>query len=217
MAGKGFVSAQDPSSAPGRTNAADGVLDGVLHIGMRGLAQVPERRRKIGWPDEHAVHAFDGRDRIQVIEAQARFHLDQQAHLIVGLMQIVRHAIPLRRPRQSRSNAANPGRWITHRGDQLLRLLRAFNHGNQQRLRTDIEQLLDELDVARNRPHDGMHGIRRHGLQLREDGSDIVGRVLAVNQQPIEAGAGGDFRTKRDLSGPATSQSARAPRFSARL
>ena len=92
-----------------------------------------------------------------------------------------------------------------------------LHHRNQQGLRADIEQLLDELDVARNRPHDRVRGIRRHRLQLSQDGPDIVGRVLAVDEQPIETGAGADFSAMGSARPSHNPICARSPLFSAAL
>jgi hypothetical protein len=65
-------------------------------------------------------------------------------------------------------------------------------------LHTQVEVLLDQhlahVAVAHGQAGDGV-GLRvgGDGLQLMQDGLQAVIGVLAVDQQPVEAGAGGDF------------------------
>ena len=75
-----FISGQNPRSPARCANAPNRIFDRLLHIGMSRLPQIPERGRQIRWPDEHAVHTFHRRNRIQIVEPRARLHLHQQAH-----------------------------------------------------------------------------------------------------------------------------------------
>ena len=70
-------------------------------------------------------------------------------------------------------------------------LFGTVHHRDQQGLRADVEVLLDQGHVGLHRAHDGVGlGVRRDGAQLVERGARVVGRVFAVDQQPVEAAAG---------------------------
>ncbi len=92
-----------------------------------------------------------------------------------------------------RTNAAHARGWIARGRDDAARLLRGLDHRHEQRLRTHVEQLLDHRDVRIDRPDHHMRRIGRERLELAQDGAHIVGRVLAVDQQPAEARGRGDF------------------------
>ena len=47
--------------------------------------------------------------------------------------------------------------------------------------------------IVIDRAHDRARGIGGQHLQLLDDGGEVVGAVLAVDQQPVEAGGGHDF------------------------
>ncbi len=123
-----------------------------------------------------------------MLDAARRFHLHQRAHLGVGAADVVVHAVPARCPRQCAAHAPVTVGRIAHRRHGRARLLRALHHRDQQRLCADVEQAFDLHHVVPRRPHDRMRGIRRHRLQLRQRRLQLIGRVLAVDQQPVEAG-----------------------------
>jgi hypothetical protein len=77
---------------------------------------------------------------------------------------------------------------------QVGRLLGRVHHGHQKGLRADVQVLLDQRGLAHRHPRDGV-GARVGGnrLQLRQDVGQAVGCMLAVDQQPVEAGARADF------------------------
>jgi hypothetical protein len=60
-----------------------------------------------------------------------------------------------------------------------------------------IEQALDLDGVVPRRPHDRRAGAVLERHQLRDEGGDVVGRVLAVEQQPVEAGKAEDLGRDR--------------------
>ena len=82
-------------------------------------------------------------------------------------------------------------------GHQVPSLLGGPHHGDEQRFDVEIEQSLDQLDVARNGPNHRMYGISGYGLQLSQDGSDVVRRMLSIDHQPIEARARADLGAGR--------------------
>jgi hypothetical protein len=50
------------------------------------------------------------------------------------------------------------------------------------------------MAVAHGHARDGVRRrVARNHLQLRQDARDVVGRVLAVDQQPVEACPGADL------------------------
>jgi len=75
----------------------------------------------------------------------------------------------------------------------LPRLLGRFDHGNDECLRADIQVLLDQLRRGVHGTHDGMNRIRRHRLQLPQHAARIVGRMLGIDYQTIEADGGQQF------------------------
>ncbi len=77
--------------------------------------------------------------------------------------------------------------------DQFPCLFRAFDHGHQQGLHADIEYLLDQCCIADDRANHRMAGVGRHGLELAEHTAQVVGRMFAIDQQPVETGVGGQF------------------------
>lgn len=56
----------------------------------------------------------------------------------------------------------------------------AFYHRHQQRLGTDIQQLLDQRRVADHRSNLRLAGVGCHDLQLREHALQVIGRVFAA-------------------------------------
>ncbi|MCY1426731.1 hypothetical protein D9M71_425570 [compost metagenome] len=154
-------------------------------------------RRQVGRTDEHAVDAVNRGDGVEVFQALEAFHLDQQAHLLVGLGQVGGDVVPARRARQRGTDATDALGRIVHGAHQLLGLLGRLDHRHQQGLRADVEQLLDHHRVADRRPDHRLAGVGRDGLQLAEQAAQVVGRVLAVEQQPVETGVGGQLGAVR--------------------
>jgi hypothetical protein len=62
-----------------------------------------------------------------------------------------------------------------------------------QRLRADVEDALHRDHVVPWHTHYGMAWVRCGCLQLPEEILQIGGRVLAVEQDPVESCAGDDF------------------------
>ncbi|MDT4869498.1 hypothetical protein FQZ97_1045300 [compost metagenome] len=73
-------------------------------------------------------------------------------------------------------------------------MLGGLHHGHQQGLGADIQQLLDQHRVADGRADDRLGRVGRDGLELGEQGAQVVGGVLAIQQQPVEAGVGRQLR-----------------------
>ncbi|MCY1528351.1 hypothetical protein D9M68_634520 [compost metagenome] len=145
---------------------------------------------EVGGADEHAVDAFHGGDRIQVGQAVEVLDLHQQAHLLVGVIQVAGDAVPARGAGQGAADATDAVGRVAHGAHQFGSLLGGFHHGHQQGLRADIQQLLDQHRVADGRTDDRLGRVGRDGLELGQQAAQVVGCVLAVQQQPVEAGVG---------------------------
>jgi ABC-type microcin C transport system duplicated ATPase subunit YejF len=77
---------------------------------------------------------------------------------------------------------------IAHGLHTLRRLLGCIDHGDEQSLSTQIQILFDQGGIAHRHPRYGVvDGIGRNGLKLLLNALQIVGRMLAINQQPIKA------------------------------
>ena len=79
-------------------------------------------------------------------------------------------------------------RRITHGADERFGLSSSFDHRHHQRLSAAVEQLLDAGNVVIDGAHYRPHRVRRQRLQLRDDRAQVIGAVLAVDQQPVETG-----------------------------
>ena len=111
-----------PAGLPTALSRFDRVLDRRLHVGVLRIAEMAERGRQIGRPDEHAVDAVDLGDRFDLVERGAGFHLHQNADLVIRLGQIAGHAAVAAGARGNR-DAADAMRRIARRRDRALGLL----------------------------------------------------------------------------------------------
>src|SRR5262245_30958503 len=162
-----------------------------------------ERGGQIGGADEHAVHALDRGDGLERSERRARLDLHQQADLAVGGLEIVLHPAIAAGARRG-GDAADSRRRIAHGCHGTTGFLGILHVGHQDRLRADVEHALDQHSIVPRRPHNRGSGAARCGLQLREQARNLVGRVLAVEQDPIEAGIRHDLG--RDVAGETAPQ-----------
>ncbi|MCY1445034.1 hypothetical protein D9M71_615340 [compost metagenome] len=111
----------------------------------------------------------------------------------MGGIQVIRHSVPARGPGQAAADPANAVGRVAHGTHQRLCLFGGFDHRDHQRLRADIQQLLDQVGIAIHRAHHWRSRVRRHGLQLGEYAGHGVGRVLAIDQHPVVTGGGDDL------------------------
>src|SRR5712691_8410148 len=65
---------------------------------MSGSRFPPMRRRQVRRPDEDAVDALHGRDRLELIEGLLRLHLGKHADLLVGVLEVVGDLAEAARP-----------------------------------------------------------------------------------------------------------------------
>ncbi|MCY1424366.1 hypothetical protein D9M71_401060 [compost metagenome] len=110
--------------------------------------------------------------------------------MLVSLVEVAGDAVPARGAGQGAADAADAEGRIANGAYQFGGLLGRFHHGHQQGLGTDVQQLLDQHRVANGWADDRLGRVRRDGLKLGQQGAQIVGRMLAVEQQPVEARIG---------------------------
>ena len=160
---------------------------------MARLPPVAHGGRQIRWAKKHPVHPFHCCNGGQLCHRLHGFGLHQQAHFIVGAVQVILNLVPAGRPRQRRTHPPDAFGWIAHRLHHLRRLLGRVDHRDEQGLRANVQVLLDQGHVRLHGPHDRMHRVRRHSAQLGQGVAWVVGGVLAVQEQPIETRAGQQF------------------------
>ena len=124
--------------------------------------------------------------------AVAGLDLHQHADFGVGLAEITGHATVAAGARRYRY-AANALRRIARRGDRALGLLDVLHIGEQQRLRADVEAALGQHRVVPGRTYDRRRRTALHRLELADQIGDFVGRMLGVEQDPVEAAVGNDL------------------------
>ena len=83
--------------------------------------------------------------------------------------------------------------WIAREGHRIACFLGRLNVGHQQVLNADVEQAFEGHHVVPWRTHDRRSSAALHGLQLRQNFADVVGRMFHVQQQPVVAAMGQDF------------------------
>ena len=131
---------------------------------MPRVTPVAHGRAQICRADKHPVHAFDGGDGVQIGQALGILNLHQQAHLRIGLVEVISDAVPARGAGQGAADPANTLGRVVQGAHQFLGLGGVFDHGHQQRLRADIQQLLDQRRVADHRANQRLAGVGRDGL-----------------------------------------------------
>ena len=146
--------------------------------------------------DEDAVDAVDLGDRLDLVERAFGLDLHQQADLAACVLQIVFHA-PIAAGATAAGDAANAAGRIARRLDGAAGLIRCLNERDEQGLRADVEKALDQHDVVPRRAHDRRRGAGLRGLQLRQHVRHLVGRMLGVEKEPVEARMGDDLGRDR--------------------
>ncbi len=68
-------------------------------------------------------------------------------------------------------------------------VLGGFHHRHQDGLHAQIEDLLDQMRLANRRAHDRMAAVA-DDLRLAQHRADVIGRMFAVDQQPVKARIG---------------------------
>src|SRR5699024_588088 len=85
-----LIGGQDAGGLVRCNNAADGLFDSFQYIRMVRVAAVSHVGGQISRADEHAAHAFDGKNIVQRLYTGHRLDLQQQADLLVRRAQVIR-------------------------------------------------------------------------------------------------------------------------------
>ena len=163
-----------------------------------------EVRGQIAGADEDAVDTFDGGYGLDLLERGFGFDLHEDAGIEMRIAVIVLDAAVVVGARHD-GHAANAERRIARSGDGLARLIGILHEGNEQGARAHVERPLDDDRLVPGHAEDRLGRAAAHGLQLRQQRVDVVGRVLAVDHDPIKARAG------QNLSSNGAGQSGPAP------
>ena len=169
--------------------------------GCVGIAEVAEGRGEVGRTDEQsvdAVHRGDGRRRL---DAGAAFDLHHHRDVVVDDLEVVGHrcrsdccaGTPRRRARRPADSASRPRRAALRPRFRRTGTRKLWNPASSSRLITTVSfhggRTTGALDAV----------LERH--QLRHQREHVVGRVLGVEQDPVEAGHaehfGGDRASQR--------------------
>ena len=154
---------------------------------MMPLAGMTEGGMQIGRPDENAVDALNRCNRLEVVEGLRGLNLQQHAQLTLDHLRIIFDA-PVARGSCRAAHAAHALGRIAGVGHRFACLLGCVDHRNQHGLGADVEHPLEHHHVVPGHPHHCLSRIGRHRLQLGMDRLEVVGRVLHVEQDPVEAG-----------------------------
>ena len=100
---------------------------------------------------------------------------------------------PARTPRSGHAAYASlsVGLWVARRLHHGTGLFSAFHHRYQQTLHAQVQILFDQNRIAHRQTR--QHLVTRNPgdrLGLHHDGGQGIGRMFAVNQQPVKAGPG---------------------------
>ena len=148
-----------PATLPASLIRFAASLDRALHLGMQRVADMPHRRAEVGRSDEDAVHTVDRGDLGNSVDRTQCFSLHQQADLPVGLLQIGGSAA-IAAGAAAGGDAANAGRRIAAGRNRAARLFSILHKRNEQGLRADIEQALDQYRIVPRRAHDDLAPCR---------------------------------------------------------
>src|SRR5262249_11531255 len=155
---------------------------------------------QVGGPDEDAVDALDGSDLLDGGDRLAGLDLHQHAELAVGAPEIIRNAAVTGRARHP-SDAADALRWIARCLYGAACLLGRLHEREEQRACALVEHALDRDRLVPRHPHDRLGSAAFGGTELIDDLRQVVGRMLHVEQEPVEPRArhhlGGDRATQR--------------------
>ncbi len=84
-------------------------------------------------------------------------------------------------------------------GDHRAGLVAGFDEGHEEVVEADVEEALDHHRLGPLGPHDGRARAVLQGHELGDERLQVVGSVLAVDEQPVETRVAQDFR--RDAAG----------------
>src|ERR1700733_1197085 len=168
---------------------------GAHDLWVLRLTEFAHRGRQVGRTDEDGVHPVDVGDLAQQSQTGHTLHLDGQRHRGISGDKVVRNPVPTRSPGQRAADPADAEGWVTRGGHCRGRVVGTVDHRNDDVLRADVEQLLDDHRIGRRRTHQHVDvRVARQHLQLFEGGAQIVGCVLLIKEPPVDPGPRTDLR-----------------------
>ena len=162
-----------------------------------------EVRSQIAGADEDAVNAIDSCDGLNLLHGGARFNLHQHACIEMRVLVVAGDAAVVVGARGDR-DSADAERRIARGGHGMQRFFDVLHKGNEQRACSYVKCALDGDHVVPRHAKDGLGRAPAHGLQLLEQQGNVVGRVLAINHDPVKTRAGNNLRG--DSTGQAAPQ-----------
>lgn len=145
-------------------NGKPGAFDRRLHVGMARIAEVAERGCKVGGADEQSVDALDRSYGLDLLQRGAAFDLRDDADAVVRVLQIVGVAAESRGAAGGAGDAAGAAGREARGCDDRPGLIRAVNHGHEQRGKADVEILFDMYRIADRNARDRVQRKGRDGL-----------------------------------------------------
>ena len=109
---------------------------------------MPHRSSQVCRANKHAMHTVNSADVFEVFQRGHAFSLHQQTNFAIGVVEVIGAGVPARCPGDGTADAPNAQRRVLSCGHDGSCLLGAVHHGNQQILGTNVEQLLDQHNIA---------------------------------------------------------------------
>ena len=161
---------------------------------MRWLAGIPHTRRQVRRPDKHTIDTLGQGDLLQTVRRFQRFHLNDQADLVIRAGMIVLDLSIAPRSCATRHASHACGR-IPHRLHGGFRFLGRLHIGHKDRLRAKIQNAFDRRRAVLHHPHNGCRArIGRHRLQRGQHIHYAPCRMFGIDHDPVIANRGKRFR-----------------------
>jgi hypothetical protein len=157
---------------------AEGIASGIAHMAIGGS--------QIGRPNKNAVHACGTCDCVYRSDALGTFNLHRDGDVAIDLLKVVGYRAVAVAALGYRHTSNSLGR-IARGGYRRGGIVGTVYHGNQEVVKASVEQTLDFHRVIAGRAHDGRTAAVLERHELWNKANDVVGRVFAVQQDPVKA------------------------------
>ena len=137
--------------------------------------------------DKDRIDALDGDNFIDIFDTGTAFNLHHDRDAVVDLLQVILDRAELAAAMHQR-DTPHALRRVACGGDGTFGVRLAFDVRDDEVVEADVEQALDQHRVIPLRAHDGCADAILHGGELRNEGGNFVGRVLAVDDDPVKTG-----------------------------
>src|SRR5258705_1448055 len=154
---------------------------------------MPQRRGEVARADEQTIDAFNRCNRLEILQRGSRLNLNAHADFVSATFVIILHSA-IAVGAMSDGYATDALRWIARGSHGCAPFLRRLHIWNQQILDTDIEQALHDHRIVPRRSDHRRRSPADQALQLTEHNRQFVGRVLGIDEDPVEARPGNHLR-----------------------